>query len=87
MEDLDFADDISLLDSSESKTVDHISCVEQLAALVGLKINYGKTEFMSLPALGHDFQLPNNETVQEVEDFKYLGPMMNSCQSDLKTRR
>ena len=42
---------------------------------------------MSLPALGHSLQLPNNELVEEVDDFKYLGSMMNSCQSDLKIRR
>ena len=73
LNDLGFADDISLLDNSETKAVDHISYVERNAAAVVLRVNYSTTKFMSLPAPGHSLQLPNNEMVEEVDDFKYLG--------------
>jgi hypothetical protein len=84
--DIDFADDISLLDSFEDNARHHLASLAEQASYVGLQVNINKTKFMATPALQNDIVLPNN-TIQQVDDFKYLGSMMSSSLADLNTRR
>lgn len=88
LEDLDFADDIALLDETESKATDHIKQVAEYAGQVGLRLNVDKTKFMSWPMnLSSGMTLTNGEVIEQVEEFKYLGSMMSSSDNDLKIRR
>ena len=43
LHDLDFADDIVLLDSDKERANDHITCLKENAGYVGLNINFKKT--------------------------------------------
>ena len=51
--DLDYADDIALLENSIAMTNQQLSAISRSAALVGLEINVKKTEYMSFN-ISHD---------------------------------
>ena len=85
--DLDFADDIALLDSSEDGAREHLNCLSEQAKYVGLHVNMDKTKFMSVPPTKNDIILPDNTVLQQVDEFRYLGSMMSSAQTDLKVRK
>jgi len=53
LKDLDFADDIALLDVLLNGIQDLTSQVEDTAKLVGLRVNAGKTKMMTLGTLPH----------------------------------
>jgi len=42
--DLDFTDDIVLLDENSESAVRHVTCLEETASSVGLNINFQKTK-------------------------------------------
>jgi len=50
LHDLDFADDIVLLDSDNERANDHITCLKETAGAgyVGLNINFNKTKFLAV---------------------------------------
>ena len=85
--DLDFADDIVLLDSREDLASRHLRDLVHAANTVGLTLNYQKSKLMycnctpSHP-LPHEFH-----NMDMVIDFKYLGSRIASSQEDLKQRR
>jgi len=88
LQDLDFADDIALLDETVTGVQEqHLADLHRNAKAVGLKINMNKTKLMAYPPLSHDVALSDGPTLQQVEDFKYLGSMMSTSVEDLRTRK
>ena len=65
-----------------------LSRVETSVAKVGLKMNSGKTKFMSYN-LSQVVTLKTNDgtAFEEVSDFKYLGAWMASTEKDIKMRK
>ena len=84
--DLDFADDIALLSEEVQQAQEQLSRVETSTAKVGLKMNSGKTKYMSCN-LSQEVPLKTNDgtALEEVSDFKYLGSWMASIEKDTKT--
>jgi hypothetical protein len=74
--DLDFADDIALLESDHTQAQLKLDSLKINASKVGLEINKDKTEQMRLniPA-NSNIPAPtiNGEPIAVVNDFKYLG--------------
>ena len=77
LEDLDFADDIALLSSRyvdiEDKTNRHVD----EAFRVGLKINAKKSKVMRINARNNQRMKVNDEQVDDVEEFLYLGALLD----------
>ena len=61
--DLDFADDISLLDGSISQATDHIPELRHNSDVVGLKNNFDKTKFMSNYPTQNEIQLADGSSI------------------------
>lgn len=86
--DLDFADDIALLSEQVHQAQELLSLVEASVAKVGLKMNAGKTKFMSFNQKQEITLRTNDGTeLEEVKDFKYLGAWMESTEKDVKVRK
>ena len=88
--DLDFADDIALLDTTWQGMTDLTRRIEKEAETVGLRINAAKTKLM---VIGKSDQVPSitagGETVETVKEFCYLGSVISdnsSCDKEIKTR-
>ena len=86
--DLDYADDIALLERLTHLANEQLSKLSHEAKRVGLIINIEKTQFMA-------FNQPTEEALtieldgkqlKEVTDFQYLGSRMASAVADLKHR-
>jgi hypothetical protein len=86
LNDLDFADDIALLSGSKEEAQQQVEVHSAAAREVGLLINIGKTEVMTPQSCG-DGLILDGEEIKRVEDFRYLGSMMASSESDIKRRR
>ncbi len=86
--DLDFADDIALLESSIPRAQAQLTRTTAAAGDLGLIISVPKTEYMTINC---NQQLPPlqvyGETINHVANFKYLGSMMASSTSDLLRRK
>jgi hypothetical protein len=87
LNDLDFADDISLLESSISRAQAQLTHTVEAAASVGLLINTSKTEYMALNCPGNDKLSAGSDLLKQVNDFRYLGSMVASSLSDFKRRK
>lgn len=86
--DLDFADDIALLSSSASDCQKQLLSQKKHANNVGLKINFKKTEIMTnQTSETPKFLLEDDQELDIVDNFKYLGAMMLSCETDIKIRK
>ena len=87
LNDLDFADDIALLESLTPRSQRQIDRTTECAKDIGLMVNVPKTEYMTRHC---DASIPlkvYGEPIQHVTDFKYLGSMMDSSGADLKRRK
>ena len=62
--------------------------IEEKATDIGLKINCGKTEYMSFNQK-EDHVLTNSEgtTLKKVKDFNYLGSFIGSTAHDIDVRK
>ena len=85
--DLEFADDISLLEHTQTGAQEQVNSLSSTAKEVGLVINDDKTKFIAI-------NIPENPTLEleglsleRVEDFKYLGSYVVSAEKDFKHRR
>ncbi len=87
LNDLDFADDIALLESSMQRAQLQLTRTSQAAADLGLIISAPKTEFMTINCHPQPPLQVYGNAISHVNDFRYLGSMMGSCDSDLKRRR
>ena len=89
LNDFDYADDIALLERTLNGAQQQLEETARLAKEVGLEINIPKTKVMVMNT-DYDNQNGlklNNETIERVDDFKYLGSLMASCETDMKTRK
>ena len=90
--DLDFADDISLLENSWAGMIELTGRVEMEAASVGLRINADKTKVMVLVTgdCGPTQAVQaGGKSVEKVNEFCYLGSVIakdGSCDRDIKIR-
>ena len=87
--DVDFADDIALLSESIHSATELLHRVEMAAANIGLFINVGKTKVMTLNMGDQAGDLPSRsgETIDNVEDFVYLGSWISGTERDIKVRK
>ena len=77
LEDLDFADDIALLSSRCVDIKDKTSRLVDEAVRVGLKINAKKSKVMRINARNDQRIKVNDEQVDDVEEFLYLGALLD----------
>ena len=85
---MDFADDIALLSEEIHQAQDLLLRVEASVAKVGLKMNAGKTKFMSYnQSKTVSLNTSDGTKLEEVEDFKYLGALMSSTAKDVRQRK
>ena len=87
LNDLDFADDIALLESSMSRAQFQLTRTADAAAELGLVISAPKTEFTTIHCHLHPTLQVYGTPINHVTDFKYLGSMMAFSASDLKRRK
>ena len=89
LEDLDFADDISLLSHRQQDAQEKLDRVAHEAARTGLKINVGKTETLRINNHQQDQIRLNDEEIKEVEKFTYLGSIVSKdggADEDIRSR-
>lgn len=77
LEDLHFANDITLLSSRFVVVRDKTSRLLKEAARVGLKINGQKSKIMWVNARNNQRIEVNGDLVDEVEEFLYLGALLD----------
>ena len=89
LNDLDYADDIALLEQTIEQAQLQLTATSNKANEVGLEINVEKTKTMIFnPPPGPQQALTlNGENIEVVSDFKYLGSMMASSERDIKIRK
>ena len=78
LNDGDFADDVALITHDPEDMQRNINELGRMANAVGLSINANKTKSMSnavIPDLAEGL-LVNNEEIEEVREFKYLGSIL-----------
>jgi len=89
LSDLDYADDIALLEQLISIANEQLSKLSREAAAVGLHINTDKTEFIALnqpPSKPVEITL-HGKKINRVDDFKYLGSKVISSRADFDHRK
>ena len=86
--DLDFADDIALLSNDISQAQELLNQVQAESKKIGLVLNSDKTKFIALNS-PTNVQLhgEENEEIEKVDDFKYLGSYVMSTAKDVKIRK
>ena len=87
LNDLDFADDIALLESSISRAQAQLIKTAEAAADLGLVISAPKTEYMTVNCNRQPALQVYGDPINHVSDFRYLGSMVASGSSDLKRRK
>ena len=87
LNDLDFADDIALLESSISRAQAQLTKTAEAAADLGLVISAPKTEYMTVNCNPQPALQVYGDPINHVSDFRYLGSMVASGSSDLKRRK
>ena len=89
--DLDFADDIALIDTTQTTMQEITHRVEKTASHVGLYINAAKTKVMPVSNeynTSGDILVESNP-IEFVEEFCYLGSIIqhnSSCDADIRSR-
>jgi len=89
LEDLDFADDISLLSHRHQDAQEKLSRLADEAVKTGLDINTKKTEVIRINNKKQDPITLHDEDLNEVEKFVYLGSVANKdggTDEDIKSR-
>ena len=88
LEDLDFADDLAEISRNISHLQEKTDRLNKFAKRVGLNISTKKTKVMTINAPVEPVVL-NEEPLEEVEDFTYLGSILskdNGAGKDIKAR-
>ncbi len=89
LDDLDFADDIALLSNTRNQMQRKLDCLNKQAKSTGLKINTGKTKVMRLNASNKEPITIEQEAVEDVDKFTYLGATVSKtggAGEDMKQR-
>ena len=84
--DADFADDLALLADNSGNTEQLLLLLEKAAEAVGLRVNYGKTNYMAFQQASSSIKGRSGVLLEEVDDFKYLGSWLASSSTDMKIR-
>ena len=84
LNDLHFADDIALLESSISRAQAQLTKTAEAAADLGFVISAPKTEYMIVYCNPQPALQVYGDPINHVSDFRYLGSMVASGPSDLK---
>ena len=86
--DIDYADDIALIYHEIAQTKKLLNQVEAEAAKNGLYCNAKKTKMMRFNEDSiNDVKSIGGGSIEEVDNFKYLGGWMKCYQHDLKARK
>ena len=84
--DLDFADDVALIESSVTRTNTLLKQIYENAKACGLEINTEKTEHMRIN-INDPLELKlGDEKIKQVDDFRYLGSQIGSTSNDISKR-
>ena len=89
LEDLDFADDISLLSHTWKHMQDKTTELQNTAKQVGLEINREKSKTMRINTKNTTPILLNDHEIENVEQFTYLGSVVDETggsDSDIRSR-
>ncbi|XP_038064918.1 uncharacterized protein LOC119735291 [Patiria miniata] len=87
LNDLDFADDIALFESTLPRAQAQLSKTASVAEGVGLIINVPKTEYITSHCEPSPSLHVHGSPFKHVTDFKYLGSMVASSATDLERRK
>ena len=73
MTDVDYADDLAIVTYKTSEATILLDKIENTAKEIGLNINSGKTEFISInQGENEKMKSLNGKNIKKVSDFKYL---------------
>ena len=89
LEDLDFADDLALLSRQISHLQEKTAKLSSYAAKTGLQINLNKTKTMHINRKSNEKINIDDQDIEAVEDFTYLGSILsvnNGAEKDIKSR-
>ena len=75
--DLDYADDLSILDESVSKMNELLEVLQIQGARIGLKINVKKTKSQRLEISDYEKVALGNKKIDELDSFIYLGNIIS----------
>ena len=75
--DLDYADDLSMLDESVSKMNEFLEVLRVQSAKIGLKINVKKTKSLRLGTSEYEKVTLGNEKIDQVGSSTYLGSIIS----------
>ena len=86
--DLHFADDIAPLSEEIQKAQELLTCVENKATNIDLRLNNKKTEVMvyNIPTPS-PLKTIGGKAIKITDNFKYLGSWMISFEQDIKVRK
>ena len=87
LNDLDYADDIALLEQSFVGAQNQLNETSKSAKEVGLDINVAKTKSIIINDKKDLSLTINGEAIEIVDEFKYLGSNMSSSEKDMKCRK
>jgi hypothetical protein len=89
LDDLDFADDIALISSTQQQMQEKTSLLAQTSIKLGLRPSESKTKVMKINAKRkHPIKIKDTN-LEEVEEFTYLGSIVNiegGTDADVKNR-
>lgn len=85
MNDIDFANDLTLLSNTIENAEELLHHIELAAREVGLHIDAKKTEYMSINYAGIMKSL-DDQMISEVLNFVYLGSEIQSPEKEMTTR-
>ena len=77
LDDLDFADDLALLAHTQQQMQEKTNIVTENSTRLGLNIHKGKTKFLKVNAENTSPITLNGEALEEIEEFTYLGSIVN----------
>ena len=83
--DVDYADDIAILENTPNQTETLLHSLERAAAGIGIHVNAHKTEYMGFNQTGNISTL-NGTSLKLVDKFTYLGSSVSSTEKDIDTR-
>ena len=78
LEDTDYADDIALVSQRHTDMKEKLLKLDEEASRTGLKINIKKTKGLRLNHTSDAAFTIRQETVEEVQDFPYLGSIVST---------
>ncbi|KAL0159315.1 hypothetical protein M9458_043040, partial [Cirrhinus mrigala] len=84
--DLDFADDLALLEGNLERAQSQLNEIAKQAEQVGLVVNVKKTEAFTNRDKSKNLEL-GNQKIEWVNNFKYLGSMVKSSETDIRVRK